>query len=254
MADVAELTEYYKNLLILQYTDLAKAEATIGLLAETVLAQGVAIDVQNAYSIDTAIGTQLDVIGKYVGVNRYFSEIDLQNYFALVTYAEHAGLPTSPPAFGLGTYATFSNYDYNGTLVYADLVTSQNALSDDNFRTLIKLAILRNNINFSDEEINAGMWSLFAGSIRPEETGNTMVMACFFNGAITTLTQAILAKGLIPKPMGVRMLAVTGISGDMFAAVTYAHPTSPFGYGFSTYANYDSLNGQMLEYSQISEY
>lgn len=258
MADISSLVDYYANLLIIQYHDQPNAIATIELLANSALADGVAIDVQNAYNIDdeqgaTAIGLQLDVIGKYVGINRYFSTIDLINYSSLVTYSQVSALPDSPPQWGITTYADFADYDYNGTLLYNDIVTSQNALSDANFLILIRLAILRNNMNFSNQAIDSEMWNLFGGSIRPEQGAANMIMFYFLSGAQSTLVQAILAKNLLPKPMGVRLLAVINIITNMFSFVEYAAETSPFGYGFSTYDNYDSLAGQVLLYSQIIE-
>ena len=163
-------------------------------------------------------------------------------------------MPTSPPAFGFETYATFaSDFDYNGTLIYEDIVTSQNALSDPAFLTLIQLAILRNNMNFSDSAIDTLMWNVFGASIRPEEGHSTMTMFYFIQGSETTTIQAIIAKDLLPKPMGVRLGIITGINGNMFSMVSYAVETSPFGYGFSTYSNYATLAGQDLTYSMIQE-
>lgn len=252
MADITDLIDYYENLLIIQYHDQPKAQATIGLIAETLLQNGVALDVQEAYDIDTAVGVQLDVIGKYVGVNRYYSEVILTNYFSLVPQALHASLPSSPPQWGFGTQATFANYDYNGTLIYDDIVTVQNALSDANFRILIQLAILRNNMNFSHEAIDAAIFELFDNMIRPESVGN-MTIQYFINGVLSTLIQAIIAKNLLPKPMGVRLTVITNILENMFSFSDYTGYESPWGYGFSTYANYATLAGQVLTYSQITE-
>lgn len=252
METLQQIIQYYANLLIIQYNGLPKAQATIALYAQTLLASNIVLQVQNAYDIDTAVGDQLDVIGKYVGVNRFYSEIVLTNYFSLVPQSAHAALPTSPPQWGFGTQATFENYDYNGTLIYDDIVTSTNSLSDSNFRILIKLAILRNNMNFSHEAIDAAMWGLFGDMIRPESTGN-MAMQYFIAGAETTLVQAMISKGVLPKPMGVRLSAVINIIHNMFAFTGYDGYESPDGYGFSDYADYATLAGQVLTYSQIVE-
>ncbi len=66
----AELAKYYSDLLILQYIGKPKAYATIGAVVTPVLIDQMPIAVQNAYEIGTAVGVQLDVIGKYVGVSR----------------------------------------------------------------------------------------------------------------------------------------------------------------------------------------
>lgn len=76
-----ELIEYYQNLLILQYVEQPNAYATIGVLAALPIADQLPLAVQNAFNINptlgpTAIGTQLDTIGKYVGVTRYGYDIN----------------------------------------------------------------------------------------------------------------------------------------------------------------------------------
>jgi hypothetical protein len=65
-----ELIEYYAKLLILQYLQKPKAYATIQTLVAPVLMDQLPVAVQNAFSVDTAVGVQLDLIGKYVGVSR----------------------------------------------------------------------------------------------------------------------------------------------------------------------------------------
>lgn len=65
-----ELTEYYQNLLIIQYKTKTKAPAHITALIDTIMIFELIENVQNAYEIDTSIGTQLDVLGKYLGLSR----------------------------------------------------------------------------------------------------------------------------------------------------------------------------------------
>lgn len=259
-ATIDELVAYYTSLLIIQYNQKPKAQATIAMLSEMMLMSGVFFDVQNGYNIDadlgpTAVGNQLDIIGKYVGVNRFYTAVNLSNYFGLVTYSEHSSLPSSPPVFGACTYATFSNFAYNGTLKYADIITSENALSDADFLMLILFMILCNNMNYSAAAIDAALWKIFGAQVRAE-TKSDMTMTYFFTGAISILLATIIFKGLLPAPMGVGVNIVQNINNLMFGAVTYAQVAegvySPFAYGFSTYSDYVTLPGQVLEYSQIS--
>lgn len=68
-----ELINYYANLLILQYLGKPKAYATIQTLVTPVVMDQLPIQVQNAFNLlgdDTAVGVQLDVLGKYAGVVR----------------------------------------------------------------------------------------------------------------------------------------------------------------------------------------
>ncbi len=65
-----EILEYYAKLLIIQYRDKPKAFATIKLLASLVVMDQLPNDVMSAFDIDTAVGAQLDILGKYAGVQR----------------------------------------------------------------------------------------------------------------------------------------------------------------------------------------
>lgn len=248
--EVQQLIEYYVNLLIIQYHNKPKARAEIGLIADQMVANNIFLDIQNAYDIETSVGKQLDVIGKYVGVDRYYSEIVLENYFSLITYDETISLPSSPPRWGFSDYTTYDDYAYNGTLDYDEIITTENALFDPDFRTLIKLKILINYSNFSHKSIDDNMYAFFGTSVRPESNGG-MHMIYFIDSLITPILQAILAKQLLPVPMGVGMQIVEGITGDMFALTSYNGYETPFGYGFSDYSDYDTLLGQVLTYSQI---
>lgn len=65
-----EYTDYYADLLILQYKTQPKARATISALTEKVIADGLLLDVINGFDLLTAEGKQLDILGKYIGLSR----------------------------------------------------------------------------------------------------------------------------------------------------------------------------------------
>ena len=71
MANLTDIENYYKNLLIIQYHDKAKAQAVIANWVDCMVADGLLLDLPEAYNIDTAIGAQLDAIGKIVNLKRY---------------------------------------------------------------------------------------------------------------------------------------------------------------------------------------
>lgn len=64
------LQEYYADLLILQYKTLPKARETIKALVKEAVADGILLDVINGFNLDSAVGVQLDTLGKYIGLNR----------------------------------------------------------------------------------------------------------------------------------------------------------------------------------------
>ena len=66
-----ELLDYYKNLLILQYNKKdGTPRATINTIANEILGALVVKEIEEGFNIDTAVGKQLDVIGKYIGLKR----------------------------------------------------------------------------------------------------------------------------------------------------------------------------------------
>lgn len=247
-AQIQSLIDYYADLLIIQYHRKPKAAAHIKLLAETFLASAVYLDVLNGYNIETAIGHQLDIIGKYAGVNRFWAQENLVNFFGFTDYIEVN--PDADPKFGFCTYANFESFSWNGTLTYDDIVETQNALSDDDFRILIKVAILQNTCDCGVGEVDEKLFVIFGNTIRKESPGN-MRMFYILTTAITPLLQAIIIKKLLPKPMGVQLTYVQQNSGPMFGFTDYSGIIQPNEYGFSTYANYDTTPGQVLTYDQI---
>lgn len=65
-----ELIDYYANLLIIQYRGKSKAYAHIQTLVTPVIMNQMPIAVEDAFDLETAVGVQLDVLGKYNGVTR----------------------------------------------------------------------------------------------------------------------------------------------------------------------------------------
>lgn len=65
------LQDYYANLLIIQYNGLPKASQTIRLLTEVASGDEILNQLPEAFDVDTAVGAQLDLIGQFVGADRY---------------------------------------------------------------------------------------------------------------------------------------------------------------------------------------
>lgn len=86
-----DLIRYFTNLLILQYKNKPKAKATIEALTRNAFSDTqnniFPIEVQNAYNLDTAVGKQLDVLGKYLGYDRILP-IPIDNTFKFAEYDE----------------------------------------------------------------------------------------------------------------------------------------------------------------------
>jgi hypothetical protein len=135
---IDNISTYYADLLLAQYRDQPRARATIRLLAKQALADMITDQVNAAFDIDTAVGTQLDVIGKYVGLSRMVGDPIAQPYFDFSDYD--------------GTLRNNGFTDYTDAAINAQAIWYQyqfqgqrnTALSDDAFRFLIKAQIILN--------------------------------------------------------------------------------------------------------------
>ena len=202
MSDVQNLIDYYTNLLIIQYNSKEKARATIELFSRVLLADGIFFDVLNAYNLDTAVGHQLDVIGKYVGVDRYYDALDLFDFFACTSYSEVS--PDASQKFGFCTYATYDDDAYNGTLNYQSIVSVSNKLSDGDYRILIRLKILQNTENHSHKAIDDAMFKYFGTDVVPSSPLD-MTMLYIVAGSLSEVIRAAIYKKVLPRPMGVQL-------------------------------------------------
>lgn len=115
--------------------------------------------IQQAYNLDTAVGVQLDLIGKYCGVIRQ---------------------------------------GYN----FSDPMT----LTDDQFRFLIKLAIVQNNSGSALADIQDQIFKFFPGALFVFDYGN-MRMSYSLNSSIANLEfiEFIIKGNHLPRPMGVQL-------------------------------------------------
>jgi hypothetical protein len=74
-----EIIDYYAELLILQYREKPKAFAHIQTLVTPLVMDQLPKQVEDAFSVENAVGAQLDIIGKYVGVSRTNGAVSLDD-------------------------------------------------------------------------------------------------------------------------------------------------------------------------------
>jgi hypothetical protein len=189
-----ELAIYYADLLILQYRGKERAYATIEALALLGVVNQLPLTVQDAFDLDTAVGVQLDVLGKYVGVSR-------------------------------------NGYTFSAAVV----------LTDDEYRLLIKVAIVRNYSGSSLKDIQDLLFQFFPETLLVFDYLG-MRISYFFNASIGSqaLAEVFVESGVLPKPMGVEMgvLVYSFDIDNFFGCQTYltaAHNV----HGFNTYTVYD---------------
>ena len=126
MTDLA-LSQYYANLLILQYRAKPKAYATSQYLALQAIVNQIPLDVQAAFGLDSAVGVQLDTIGKYVGVKRsgngFFAPITLNDadFRSLITI----GILTNNAGSSLADIQNLINIFFKNKIFVFDYQTMQ---------------------------------------------------------------------------------------------------------------------------------
>lgn len=83
------LLDYYKNLLIVQYNDKTKARKTIRVLVDATMIYDIMVAIRDGFDLDTAIGKQLDILGKYIGSDRVITGTAFtRDYFGYVEYSD----------------------------------------------------------------------------------------------------------------------------------------------------------------------
>jgi hypothetical protein len=95
-----QLLDYYVNLLILQYKGKPRAEATVEAVVNMVLMDQLPLEVENGFNLETCVGDQLDVLGKYIGAPRLtntedgpvnLSDADYRSLLRLVAIKNSSG-------------------------------------------------------------------------------------------------------------------------------------------------------------------
>lgn len=149
----------------------------------------VAQAVRVMYEIDTAVGEQLDILGRIVVIPRNF----IQPVAIIPTQFAAAG--NDPGEFG------------DDTDMFSGLSSdSDTKMSDELYRLVIKSKIIKNNSDATTESILYGMNFLLPNAeVLRITDGENMSFTVEFYGNITPLERyALLNAQLVPKPQGVR--------------------------------------------------
>lgn len=189
------LLEYYSSLLIVQYQNSPKMQATVQLLVNQSLCDGLPQELQTCFNLSTAIGEQLTILGEIVGVPRNVFGLDLTNTF--FNFTDYATGTTS--AIGFGNY-TDSPYSMSLFRSYFDSATY--VLTDYQLQQLIYLKILFNNTYSSTKNIVDGLWGLYGNSVQFVDNKNMTVTYNVAQPYHTTFTVAQYLNILL-RPMGV---------------------------------------------------
>ena len=211
----AQLVQKYSDLLILQYRGKPKAVAHVQAVVTPVIMEQLPALIEASYDVNTAVGPQLDILGKYAGIA--------------------GGLTKKVDGTGR------IQYDFTGVVT----------LDDASFRQLIKIKIVQNYSRSSLDDIQTLLNTFFPGTIQVFDHQN-MTMGYYFDATFGSqqLAEVFIRGGFLPKPMGVQLNSLiygsealtTGFFGFRTYDNAYASPT-----GFSDYAE-DKPVGPWLTY------
>ena len=147
-------------------------------------------------------------------------------------------------AFGIDT-AVGVQLDVLGVYVGVDRnvydFTGPITLDDSDFRTMVKIAIIKNGFGSSLADIQNLIWQFFEGGLLVFDFQD-MRMGYFFDSTIGSLplAEVFVKSGFLPKPMGVQLAALIYAPNidNFFGCRTYELPPVNV-HGFNTYIDYD---------------
>jgi len=166
-----QMQDYYSNLLIIQYNGKKKAKATIELMARLIWSNMALIQIRDAFDWKTADsnypssteGAQLDIIGKWVGISRAYNENNTwsNTYLSYPSYGTETIAETDPQRGGYSDYSTFDTLE-GGVLTYKDLQANTQQLTNEEYRTVIGLKIIKNSIIHNQGNIDEAVARYFS--------------------------------------------------------------------------------------------
>ena len=210
-----EFQEYLADLLILQYRN-EKNFAMIKELAK-IFPLEIAQELKEAFNIETAVGKQLDILGKYV--------------------------------FGDSYYGKSRAYEKT-----VGGVLGQYLLTDDEYRKALLLKIILNNSYLTNEEVDDYLFRAFGKTIRAD-SNNDMRMTFYVTNDVENVFLAMKYNNSIPRPAGVTFnYIIIPSSTQTFGMFTYNELPNPSTYirtGFCDYSDYNDRIGDCLVYSKV---
>ena len=215
-----DLQEYYSNLLIIQYNGKPKAKATIELIAQLVWSNMALIQIRDAFDWRTASLAQLEIIGQWVGVSRAYNQNNTwsNTYLSYPSYGTFTVAEDDPQRGGYSDYSTFDDTIPAGVLTYKDLQANKQQLETEDYRTVIGLKIIKNNLEQNQGNIDRAVTLYFEERINGEvvyndegEIDNPLVYTTWetphvvtyhYPQSLSTIMNICLYKGVLLAPTG----------------------------------------------------
>lgn len=193
MIPLDNLIAAYVRLLVFEY-QLPKAQAEIAIMVKQFLMDGLPLAVRDAYAPASAVGPQLDVVSKYVGLPRSIGPSAPLPWFGFV---RTAGVGDNPNGL------ISNNTSDNRAVVFfrAGYTGARNtALTDTSYSFMMALQIILNSSDGTLASIQRYLAALVPGSVTVVDNKD-MTLTYTITGTLPVDPTTLGAY--LPKPMGV---------------------------------------------------
>lgn len=203
--ELQNIKNWIKNLIIVQYRQSPKNRALIDLLVELIFANNLILKIRDlCLSVENSVGEQLDIVGKWVSMDRYYNGMDLwdKKFFSLPYYTTIQNDSYDVNQGGFSNYVNFETLE-GAFLMYKDWQSVRlkvNQIGDEYFRGLIKLKIIYNSINHTRKEIDDAIWKWSNGEVYT--TWETMKLTYHYTPAYKNIMTLANYKNILPRPSG----------------------------------------------------
>ena len=216
----------------MQYRDKPKAIAHTGNVLSAGMIYDTAIAVRDGFNIETAIGAQLDIIGKWLGVGRTITGTTFTRaYYGYALYGDTTPFLFNPMLlYGVEPPdAQFRDYKESTQSLYD--------LTDEEYRVILKLAIVRNTSNASVKTIDDILNVLFGTECYFIDRMNMTVVSYMVGTKWSRVFGIAKSSGLLPNPAGVgTALVVVPDINNIFSYSLYGGEAPSFAVGYASYA------------------
>jgi len=173
-----------------------KARQTISVFVTEAIADQIIKTVNEGFDIQTAIGVQLDILGRYIDANRNVLGITVpSDHFNMNTYFNISGA-----AHG---FAYYNETPTSFLLRYDTYLERTYRISDELLRSYILLMTKLNKINPTLKECDDLLYDVFGDSLVIVDNLDMTIDYDFTGSDNLTLFQILVLSGSLPRPAGV---------------------------------------------------
>lgn len=211
----------YENLLIVQYSDKPKASETISSIVKRFKNNFDLLEqMEDAFDLDNAVGKQLDIIGKIVGISRNVDGVIPKIFFGFDGNVNARG-------FDSAAFYTLDQQQYTDT-----------QLSDSDYRFFIRMKIVKNHAKatMSDDNgsnLNNIVLSMFDGYAYMVDNKDMSVTIYVENSPKSYLLPYAISLDLIPLPQAVEVKYISLIARKSFG---FSNNQNSFGFSSGSFS------------------